>query len=171
MGLLDAAVRLAESGGTAVDISRVRKYRSRVGASVNLEQQLTDDLGLFMRAGKSGGDVEPYEFTDIDRTMSAGVSLQGTRWHRADDVLGAAAIDNGISASRERYLNAGGLGVLVGDGRLPHPSPEQIIETYYSLAAIGATRLTFDYQWVDHPAYNRDRGPVSIVAVRMHAQF
>ena len=101
----------------------------------------------------------------------AGVSLQGTRWHRADDVLGVAAIDNGISAARERYLNAGGLGILVGDGRLPHPGPEQIIETYYSLAVIAAAHLSFDYQWVDHPAFNRDRGPVSIFAVRLHAQF
>lgn len=171
MGLLDEAVRSAENSGTAVDIAAVRKYRSRVGASLNLEQQLTADLGLFARLGKSGGNVEPYEFTDIDRTVSAGVSLQGTRWHRADDVLGVAAIDNGISAARQRYLNAGGLGILVGDGKLPHPGPEQIIETYYSLAAIGAAHLSFDYQWVDHPAYNRDRGPVSIFAVRLHAQF
>jgi high affinity Mn2+ porin len=99
------------------------------------------------------------------------LSLQGTRWRRADDTLGLAAINNGISAARERYLNAGGLGILVGDGRLPHPGPEQIIETYYSLAVLGAAHLSFDYQWINHPAYNRDRGPVSVVAVRLHAQF
>jgi high affinity Mn2+ porin len=68
-------------------------------------------------------------------------------------------------------LNAGGLGILVGDGRLPHPGPERIIETYYSLGVAAYLHLSFDYQWIDHPAYNRDRGPVSVVAVRVHAQF
>ncbi len=171
MGLLDEAVRLAETTGTPVDIAAVRRYRGRVGASLGLEQQLTADLGLFARLGKAGGNVEPYEFTDIDRTASAGLSLKGAAWRRPEDTAGAAAITNGISAARERYLNAGGLGILVGDGRLPHPGSEQIIETYYSVAVSGAARLSFDYQWINHPAYNRDRGPVSVFAVRLHAQF
>jgi high affinity Mn2+ porin len=171
MGLLDDAVRRAESTGTAVDISAVRGYRSRAGVSLGLEQQLATDLGLFVRLGKAGGNVEAYEFTDIDRTVSAGLSLQGTRWHRSHDTLGLAAINNGVSAARERYLNAGGLGILVGDGRLSHPGPEQIIETYYSLSVFGAAHLSVDYQWINHPGYNRDRGPVSVVAVRLHAQF
>jgi high affinity Mn2+ porin len=171
MGLLNDAVQRAQSTGTAVDIAAVRGYRGRAGASLDLEQQLATDLGLFARFGKAGGNVESYEFTDIDRTVSVGLSMQGNRWHRADDTLGLAAINNGISAPRERYLNAGGLGILVGDGRLPHPGPEQIVETYYSLSVLRAAHLSFDYQWINHPAYNRDRGPVSVVAVRLHAQF
>jgi high affinity Mn2+ porin len=171
MGLLDDAVQLAESTGSAVNIAAVRSYRSRVGASLNLEQRVVPDLGLFVRLGKAAGDVEPYEFTDIDRTVSTGLSLQGRSWHRPDDTLGVAAIDNNISAARERYLNAGGLGILVGDGRLPHPGPEQIVEAYYSLAMLNFAHISFDYQWINHPAYNRDRGPVSVVAVRLHAQF
>jgi high affinity Mn2+ porin len=70
----------------------------------------------------------------------------------------------------EAFLNAGGLGILVGDGRLPHPGPEQIIETYYSLP-IASWHATFDYQFVVNPAYNYDRGPVSVFGVRIHAQF
>lgn len=171
MGLLDEAVRLAVGSGTAPDVGRVRRYRSRGGASVNIEQQLTTSLGLFARFGTAAGNVEPYEFTDIDRTESAGLSLQGTRWHRPNDTFGLAAINNGISAARERYLNDGGLGILVGDGRLPHPGPEQVIETFYSFALLRAAQLTFDYQWINHPAYNRDRGPVSVAAIRLHAQF
>jgi high affinity Mn2+ porin len=85
--------------------------------------------------------------------------------------VGFAAIVNGISAARERYLNAGGLGILVGDGKLPDPGAERIVETYYSLAVLHYAHLSFDYQWIDHPAYNRDRGPVSVFAVRVHAQF
>jgi high affinity Mn2+ porin len=171
MGLLDDAVTLADSTGGPVDIAAIRKYRDRAGISMNVEQRLTSELGAFARIGKDGGNVEPYEFTDIDRTVSGGLSLQGVRWHRADDTLGLAAIDNGISATRERYLNAGGLGILVGDGRLPHPGPEQIIETYYSLAALKVAHITLDYQWINHPGYNRDRGPVSVIALRLHAQF
>ena len=77
MGLLDDAVQLAESTGNPVDIAAVRSYRTRVGASLNLEQQLAPELGLFARLGKAAGDVEAYEFTDIDRTVSIGLSLQG----------------------------------------------------------------------------------------------
>jgi high affinity Mn2+ porin len=171
MGLLADAIALADSTGESVDIAAVREYRDRTGVSMNLEQQLTSTLGAFLRVGKAGGNVEPYEFTDIDRTVSGGLSLQGAQWHRADDILGLAAIDNGISATRERYLNVGGLGILVGDGRLPHPGPEQIVETYYSLAVFKLAHVSVDYQWINHPAYNRDRGPVSVVAFRLHAQF
>jgi high affinity Mn2+ porin len=171
MGLLDEAVAIARSSGAPVDIAAVRAYRSRIGVSMNLQQQIAADLGGFMRVGKAGGNVEAYEFTDVDRTLAAGLALQGSRWHRAQDTLGVAAINNGISGAREAYLNAGGLGILIGDGKLPHPGPEQIIETYYSAAALKFLHVSFDYQWINHPAYNRDRGPVSVFAVRVHAQF
>jgi high affinity Mn2+ porin len=171
MALLDDALLLAHDTDTPVDPAAVRKYRSRLGLSLGIEEHLTPDLGLFARLGRAAGNVETYEFTDIDRTVSGGLSLQGAKWHRADDTVGLAAINNGISATRENYLNAGGLGILVGDGRLPHPGPEQILETYYSLALFGFAHLSVDYQWIDHPAYNRDRGPVSVFAIRVHAQF
>jgi len=171
MGLLDEAVALAESTGMPVNIAAVRQYRSRLGASLNLEQELAADLGVFARVGKAAGNVEAYEFTEIDRTLSAGMSLQGARWARAEDTVGLAGIMNGISAAREQYLNAGGLGILIGDGKLPHPGNEKIIETYYSLALLHLAHLTFDYQYIVNPAYNRDRGPVSIYALRLHAEF
>jgi high affinity Mn2+ porin len=171
MGLLDEAVQRAQANGEAVDIAAVRRYRSRLGASLDLEQQLSADLGLFARVGKAAGNVEAYEFSDIDRTVSAGLSIKGSAWHRSNDTIGVAAIINGISAEREHYLNAGGLGILVGDGKLPHPGPEQIAETYYRLDVFSHAELSLDYQWVRDPAYNTDRGPVSIFAVRVHAQF
>jgi high affinity Mn2+ porin len=171
MGLLDETVAIAQHGGSPVDIVAGRALRDRVGADFDLEQELTRDLGMFARVGKSSGNVEAYEFTDIDRTVALGLSLKGSRWARAEDTMGLAAINSGISAARERYLNAGGLGILVGDGELPHPGPEQIVETYYSAAFFQHAQLTLDYQWVNHPAYNRDRGPVSIFAVRVHLQL
>ena len=171
MGLLDAAVARAQAAGTSVDIVSVRQYRSRVGVGFSFEQQLAADLGLFARGGEAAGNVETYEFTDIDRTVAIGLSLKGTRWSRARDTVGAAAILNRISAARERFLDAGGLGVLIGDGQLPHPGPEQIFEAYYSLAVVAQSFLAVDYQRVTNPGYNRDRGPASIFALRVHAQF
>jgi high affinity Mn2+ porin len=171
MALLDQAIALAEATGTTPDPANVRRYRSRLGASLDLEQPLSPDLGVFARVGKAAGNVEVYEFADIDRSLQVGAAIDGRRWHRTGDTIGVAAIDNGISAVREQYLNAGGLGILIGDGRLPHPGAEQIIETYYSFAARSWAHLGLDYQWVKNPAYNTDRGPVSIFAVRLHAQF
>jgi high affinity Mn2+ porin len=171
MGLLDEAVRLAALTGSTPNPADVRQYRSRLGVSLSVEQALSADLGVFARVGKAAGNVEAYEFSDIDRTIEVGASIKGLRWHRPEDTIGVAVIDNGISAARERYLNAGGLGILVGDGRLPHPGAEQIVETYYDVAAVLWAHLSLDYQWVKNPGYNTDRGPVSIVAVRVHAQF
>jgi len=171
MGLLDEAIAAAANTGAPVDIAAVRRYRSRGGLSLNMEQELAADLGVFIRAGKAAGNVETYEFTDVDRTLAAGISLQGSHWHRPEDTVALAAVNNAISGARETYLNAGGLGILIGDGRLPHPGPEQIIESYYSAAVFNFARLSLDYQWINHPAYNRDRGPVSVIAVRLHAQF
>lgn len=144
MGLLDDAVRLADSTAMAVDIAAVRRYRIRISVSVNLEQQMTAELAAFARLGRAAGNVESYEFTNIDRAVAVGVSLRATGWHRADDRLGVATIDNGVTAARQRYFNAGGLHILVGDGRLPHPGLVRIIETYYSLAVFKTAQLSFD---------------------------
>jgi high affinity Mn2+ porin len=173
MGLLNEAVDVARATGESVNAALVgvRRYRDRLGLSLSLEQQLLPDLGLFARYGGAGGNVEVYEFTDVDRTAVVGLSLGGKRWGRADDTVGIAGIDNRISATREQYLNASGLGILVGDGELPHPGAEQILETYYRLALVQWLQLTLDYQYVINPAYNTDRGPVSIFALRVHAQF
>lgn len=171
MALLDEAIAMALATGGAPNPAAVRQYRGRLGVSLDVEQPVTADLGVFARAGKATGNVEAYEFSDIDRTVALGVSLKGRRWGRGDDTVGLGLVDNGISAEREQYLNLGGLGILVGDGKLPHPGAEQILESYYSLQGLSWLNLSFDYQWVKNPAYNRDRGPVSIFGLRVHAQF
>jgi len=170
MGNFADAIQLAQLIGGPADIAAVRSYTSRGGVSVNLEQQVTENLGVFARAGIANGDIEPYEFTDIDRTLAAGMSLSGKQWGWPDHTVGVAAVVNGISSAHQAFLNDGGLGILVGDGQLPHPGPEQIIETYYSLP-IASWRATFDYQFIVNPGYNRDRGPVSVFGTRLHAQF
>jgi high affinity Mn2+ porin len=171
MGLYSDALAFAAATDTLPSTAAVRAYRSRLGFSLDFEQTVTADLGVFARLGKAAGNVETYEFTDADRTVSAGLALNGTPWRRPGDRIGVAGIVNGISGEFERYLNAGGLGPLIGDGKLPHPGAEQIVETYYSVAVQAWAHLTLDYQWAKNPAYNSDRGPVSIVAVRLHLQF
>jgi high affinity Mn2+ porin len=171
MGLLDEAIEIAAATDTPADIAAVRQYRSRFGGLVSFQQELTADLGLFARYSKAAGNVEAYEFSDIDRSLAAGLSLKGKIWGRSQDSVGLALIDNGISAEREQFLNAGGLGILVGDGQLPHPGPEQVLESYYEYAPTRWGQITLDYQYVLNPAYNSDRGPVSIIALRVHAQF
>jgi high affinity Mn2+ porin len=171
MGLLDQAIAWGLATNTPPNPSQVRKYRSRFGGSFDLEQPVTDDFGLFARVGKAQGNVEVFEFTDIDRSVEVGGSLKGTHWYRPGDTLGGALLDDGISAEREEYLDLGGLGVLVGDGKLPHPGAEEVAETYYSVGIVPWAQLTADYQYVKNPAYNRDRGPVSIWALRLHMQF
>ena len=170
MGTYNDAVQLAQTTGGPADIAAVRQYRSRGGIAMNLEQEITSDLGVFARAGMANGNVETYEYTDIDRTAAAGLALTGKQWGRPNDTFGLAGIVNGISSAHEAFLNAGGLGLLVGDGRLPNPGLEKIIESYYDFPLFG-WNVTFDYQFIVNPAYNRDRGPVSVVATRLHAEF
>jgi high affinity Mn2+ porin len=171
MGLFADAIALGLETGEPASVAMVRQYRSRPGVSVDLQQDLGGGFGLFARAGWADGDVEPYEFADIDETVSSGVSVSGKRWGRPDDTVALGAIVNGISKIHQEYFNDGGLGILIGDGRLPHPGTENILESYYQIALTRFLRLSIDYQFVDNPAYNTDRGPVSIFAARLHAQF
>ncbi|HXQ11577.1 MAG TPA: carbohydrate porin [Caulobacteraceae bacterium] len=171
MGTFADAIALAATTGQPPSTASVRRYRSRPGVSLDLEQTLADDLGLFVRAGIADGDFESYEFTDVDATFAAGLSLSGKRWGRKDDTLGVAGVINGISKIHQEYFADGGLGILVGDGELPHPGPEEIIETYYKIALTSRLALSLDGQLVTNPGYNRDRGPAPIVAARLHAQF
>jgi high affinity Mn2+ porin len=171
MGSFADAIALAAVAGGPADITAVRRYQSRGGISFNLEQEITPELGVFARAGVANGNIEPYEFTDVDRTAAAGLSLNGKQWGRSDDSVGLAGVVNGISKMHQEFLNDGGLGILVGDGLLPHPGAEQIVETYYNYALTASTHLTADYQFVVNPGYNEDRGPVNVFSGRFHWQF
>ncbi len=170
LGTYQDAIALAQVTGGPADVAAVRQYRSRTGLGVNLEQEITPDIGVFARAGFADPKVEPDSYTDIDRTVAGGVQLAGKLWGRPDDTFAVAGIVNGISAAHQAFLNDGGLGILVGDGQLPHPGLEQIVETYY-LFPVYNWRATIDYQFVVNPAYNRDRGPVSIIAARLQTEF
>ena len=153
-----------------LDITQTRRGRIKYGYVFNLEQALTDDLGLFARWSWNEGKTEIISFSDIDDSLSFGVSLKGTAWGRPKDVVGAAFVTNGLSADHRDFIAAGGLGILIGDGRLNYQR-ENIIETYYALALPWNVTLTADYQLLMNPAYNADRGPISVFSGRLHAEF
>ncbi len=168
---LDDAIAFAAAHGGSPDPTPVRRFRDRSGIGIDAEQELSDSVGIFLRAGIGDGSSEVVEFTDIDRTVSGCVSVIGASWGRKDDRAALAVIVNDISLERRRYLGVSGLGILVGDGRLPHPGSEFIAEAYYDLAVVRGISLTADGQLIVNPAYNRDRGPVPVFGVRAHAQF
>jgi high affinity Mn2+ porin len=149
------------------DVTKTRSYRFKYGFGLSMDQALTDDLGCFGRLGWNDGHSESWAYTEIDQTASGGLVLGGRAWCRPYDRIGLAGILNGISGPHRRYLEAGGLGFIIGDGRLNY-GLEQILELYYALQIRPGIGATLDFQEVVNPAYNRDRGPVSILALRVH---
>lgn len=171
MGGYEDAVALARETLSTPRTALVRRYSSRPGLAINLEQAVFSDLGLFARASVNDGTRETFDFTDINHSLAAGLSLRGERWGRRDDTFGLAAVTNGLSSAARDYFAAGGLGVLIGDGQLPNYGWEKILETYYSMKLIEHLIISADFQYIVDPAYNRDRGPVTIFGLRVHAQF
>ena len=171
MGSYGEAVSVGHETGTTPDTALVRRSASRPGLALNLEQEIRPDLGVFARLSVNNGSKEAYEFTDVNRSASAGLVLKGNPWNRADDSVGLAATVNGISGAARAYFAAGGVGILIGDGQLPHAGGEKIVETFYSMRVVEHFTVAANYQYVVDPAYNRDRGPVSVFALRVHAEF
>ena len=166
--LADAIAYYDANGSIPADLAPLRRYTDKWGVSLNAEQEVNPVLGLFLRAGYGDGKVEADDFTDIDRTLALGSQLKGQGWGRAGDRIGLAAVVNGLSPQHQQFFADGGLGTLVGDGRLPHYGREWIIEGYYDWQVMRHINLTLDAQRVTNPAYNRDRGPVNVFALRLH---
>jgi high affinity Mn2+ porin len=173
MGIYEDAIAFAEATGTVPDIvAQDREGRHKTGFGVNLEQPLADDgeSGVFARAGWNDGKTESFAFTEIDRTLSAGGQLAGGRWKRPEDRVAVAVAVNGLSGAHRQYLAGGGVGFLLGDGRLNY-APEEILETYYRAQFGHYVQLSPDVQYIRDPGYNRDRGPVTVWGLRLHLQY
>jgi high affinity Mn2+ porin len=157
---------------SAPNVDSTQAYgRHKYGFGINADQYLTKDFGVFAKASYNDGHTQTWFFTEIDRSLSFGAMLKGTSWKRSDDELGLAFIANGLSADHRDYLAAGGYGFLIGDGKLNY-SPELIAELYYKVNAFQKKFwLSPDYQFILHPAYNADRGPVNVFGIRAHVEF
>jgi high affinity Mn2+ porin len=170
-GSFSDALTLSEATGQAPSTALVRKNPVwGYGGGLNLEQQITADLGVFARASVQDGKHEEFAFTQVDESISAGLVLTGQRWGRENDVVGVGAVANGLFKPERDYLAAGGTGIIIGDGGLNY-GPEEILETYYRLVPWDWAAITLDYQFIENPAYNRDRGPVSVFGARFHLEL
>lgn len=143
----------------------------KYGFTFNAEQELTDNLDAFARIGWNDGQTETWCFTEIDRTISLGLHLDGNAWSREEDHAGIALLANGLSDAHRDYLAAGGSGFILGDGALNY-TPEGILELYYSFKPLPVKIwFTGDYQFCINPGYNADRGPAHIFSIRAHMEL
>ncbi len=160
----------ADNAAGITATGRVRQEAVKYGLGYNLEQAITDQIGLFSRAMWQDGRYETFAFTEAHRSFSLGTSLSGALWARDHDTLGLAYMRNALSGIYRQYLAAGGLGYFIGDGKLNY-ADEQIVEGYYSMSVLRSVSLTADYQYLRNPAYNADRGPARIAGVRVHWEY
>ena len=139
----------------------------KFGLGLNIEQELTNEIGVFSRIGWNDGKYVSWAFTEIDQTFTAGLSVKGHRWNRSEDIFGIALANNGISNGHRNFLSQGGYGFIIGDGKLNY-GHESIIESYYNAKIFKFLWFSFDYQLVNNPGYNKDRGPVHVFGLRAH---
>ncbi len=144
--------------------------KNKFGVGLNIEQEINSNTGFFMRIMQTDGRTETYAFTEVDGSLSTGVTVKGGAWGRSDDGVGLSLMRNVLSQDRRRFLEAGGISFFIGDGRLNY-RPEDIFEGYYSFGLAKGVWLTADYQRMQNPAFNADRGPIDIYALRFHSEF
>ena len=169
-GSYAAAVALPPTSPGYPNIALTREVRSDFGSVINVQQSITDAVGMFSRITWNTGNTEIIGWTDCNASGSLGVQAKGSSWGRPDDVIGLGGVAEALSPQAQRYFAAGGLGILIGDGRLNYHL-EKALEAYYAYSVTKAMTLTADYQLIVDPAYNSDRGPVSIFSIRLHAEF
>jgi carbohydrate-selective porin OprB len=171
MGTYADAIHLADETGTTPDVTATRRPGTlKYGFGLSAELELAKDIGVFGRLGWDDGKTESFVFTAVDRLAEVGVSVGGARWKRPHDTAASALIVSGLSAVHAQYLARGGLDFLIGDGALRY-RPEYVSESYYSARVTPGVFATIDVQRVYDPAFNRDRGPVWIGAMRLHMEW
>jgi len=160
------ALKLSPPDITAVHKPGTLKY----GFGLNVEQELTKEIGLFGRLGWNDGKTQSFAFAVIDRLASAGISVSGALWKRRNDTAATGLTVTGISGVHGLYLAGGGYDFMIGDGALRR-GPEYISESYYSARLFPGFFATVDLQYITDPAYNRDRGPVTVGSLRLHYEW
>ena len=171
MGSYSDAVSAYNSGKvSSMDTGLVRKYSNRVGYALNVEQEINIDIGAFLKWSHNDGRKETFDFTDVNQSLATGFSVKGDFWGRVQDTVGLGWVKNKLSQDAKDYFQSGGLGVLIGDGRLNYKD-ENITEIFYNCYVMKSVFLTMDYQRVVNPAYNKDRGPANVLGFRLHVDL
>jgi carbohydrate-selective porin OprB len=172
MGVYRQAINDFLAGRTPRPQIRAHPLQTTVkyGFGVNLEQKLPHHWRGFARWGWNEGQHESYAYTEVDQTAEVGADLTGNAWRRKRDKIGGVFVSNGISADHQHYLALGGMGFLLGDGALTY-GRENIAEGYYNAHVWRGIFGGLDVQHINHPGYNRDRGPTLAPGVRFHLEF
>ncbi len=146
--------------------------RTKYGFGVNIEQPLANngETGLFARLGWANGANSTWSYTEVDRDASMGLQVSGVNWGRPDDRFGIGVAADGLTGSHRHYLEEGGIGMLIGDGALNY-GLEKICEVYYRIQLGRFVQLSPDFQYIENPGYNRDRGPVQVYGMRLHMSY
>jgi high affinity Mn2+ porin len=165
-----AATAILVANGPGADFTAARSFHYKYGFGLNWEQEIVKNIGVFSRLGWNDDREEGWMFSDVGHAGSLGLSFNGAAWNRPDDTIGLAGVVSGISKVAQEFFAAGGTGILASDGGLNY-GPEEVIETYYDAKIWKSLHGALDYQFVNNPAFNRDRGPVSIFAGRLHWEF
>jgi len=151
---------------TAHPLQSTVKY----GVGLNMEQEVSDNARVYGRFGWNEGQHESFAYTEVDQTFAVGADYVGKSWGRPEDKAGLTLATNAIKRDHQAYLKLGGLGFLLGDGNLNY-AREDILEGYYNLHTWRGVYYALDAQYIDHPGYNQDRGPLLVESVRMHVDF
>ncbi len=172
MGLYREAVNHYLEGLTPTpEITSVEHFGAlKYGVGINVEQNVTDNLRIGGRFGWNEGQHESFAYTEDDQTFLVGGDYAGSAWRRKLDKVGVAFVTNAIKKDHQNYLKLGGLGFLLGDGRLNY-AREDIVETYYNAHAWRGVYYAVGNFFIEHPGYNQDRGPVDVQSVRLHVDF
>ena len=166
----DQVIKASKAGATPDITTHPWHITMKYGFGVNLEQNLSHYLTAFARFGWNDGRTESFAYTEVEQTFAEGVGANGAWWHRKQDRAGVAFVSNAIKKDHQNYLNAGGLGFLLGDGHLNY-GRENIVETYYTVHVWRGIYLAPGLQHIVNPGYNRDRGPVTVPSFRAHVEF
>lgn len=163
--------RVIDPSLTAPDIT-AHSLQSTVkyGVGLSFEQELSDTVRTYGRFGWNEGQHESFAYTEVDQTFAAGADYSFKNHHRPFDKVGLTLISNAIKRDHQHYLALGGFGFLLGDGRLNY-AREDIVEAYYNLHTWKGVYYALDAQYITHPGYNKDRGPVLVESLRVHVDF
>ena len=158
------------ANSTAPDLCWVRRPNIKMGIGINLEQKITDDIGVFFRGMYNDGQTEVYSYTSTDRSIALGGIAKGTLWDRERDSFGLGYAQGWISREHAQYLSMGGIDGFIGDGALSWAS-EHVMDVFYSLNIVSPVWFTADFQFIANPAYNSARGPLEVYGGRVHIEF
>ncbi len=172
MGSYDEAIQGFLSGRDALPdvVAHRAQGRVKTGVGLNAEYAFPTFVRVFARTGWNEGHNESFAYTEVNNSVQVGGDLSGGPWSRSQDRLGVALVSNGLSQPHREYLALGGQGFLLGDGALRY-GREDIVETYYTAHLWRGLSASGGLQYIDHPGYNRDRGPVLVEMLRLHVEF